>query len=470
MNYDYRDKMSIEKYSRRLINKRLVDLDEEYRNNRFNNEKSKGKLGQIIEEVYFEYKINNDQEADFKEAGIELKVCPIKIINKKKNPKTLREELCYSAKERIVLSIIDFMKIHKETWETNSLMKKCKELLLMFYIHEKDIPKEELVFKLINLWTPSEQDLKIIERDWNIIADKVKAGKAHEISEGDTMYLGACTKGNTAEKSKRKQPYSDILASQRAFSYKRNYVDFILEELLQKESNRKLKNRALSDENMLFDDKVYELYNSLLGKSVQAIMDMYSIDRERKAKDFISLIMKDISKVAFGDKLENFEEFKKANIEIKTIVLQPNGMPKESMSFEQIDFCEISKEEWETSTIRNKFENKKHLWIILKSKVNFEKQGNVSLDDFIMHKVMFWNMPIKDLDGSMYRVWLDTTSKIKNGSYDDFIKLSSGEISHIRPKAQNSKDLVITPQGTYEKRKAFWLNAKYIKEQIENSK
>ena len=80
---------------------------------------------------------------------------------------------------------------------------------------------------------------------------------------------------------------------------------------------------------------------------------------------------------------------------------------------------------------------------------------------------MFWNMPISDLEGSMKRVWKDTVEKIKLGDYDNFIKIKDGEIAHIRPKGKDSSDLMITPQGTYEKRKCFWLNAKYIKEQIE---
>lgn len=467
-NYDRRDKESIEEYARKLLSRSLNDVNESNKESRFRNEKSKGRLGQLIEEEYFGYKVNSRQEADFKEVGVELKVCPLKSIAKKPKSKSIREQLGYSAKERIVLSIIDYFKLSEETWETNSIMQKSKELLLMFYMNEKGVPKEELIFKIISLWSPSEKDLKIIERDWNIIANKVKLGKAHEISEGDTMYLGACTKGSTAEKSKRTQPNSDILAKQRAFSYKRQYVDYIIDELLEKELYRKVKKaKSLSDDNSLFDEKIYNIFNGLLNKSIYEIMNIYSIKRERKAKNFIRLIVDDVCRVAFGDKLENFEEFKKASIELKTIVLKPNGMPKESMSFEQIDYCEIVNEEWETSTIREKFENKKHLWIIFKSKINFDKQSELSLDDIILHKVMFWNMPTYDLERSMYRVWTDTVNKIKKGKYESFIKISDNEIAHIRPKARNKDDLMITPQGSYERRKCFWLNAKYIKEQIE---
>lgn len=464
--YDYTDRDSIESYARMLLGRSLNDVDRDIANNRFSG-KSKGQLGQIIEEKYFGYKVNNRQEADFKEAGVELKVSPIKLIKKDPKSDNIRKKIGYSAKERIVLSIIDYCKLNNEKWENNSLMEKCKELLLMFYLYDKNISKEYFVFKIISLWSPSPEDMKIIEQDWKLINSKVKNGKAHEISEGDTMYLGACTKGSTAEKSKKKQPNSNVMAQQRAFCYKRNYVDYIIEELLQQEVSKNKRNKkVLSNRDMLFDEIIFKTFSRFINKSILDIMQMNNICRERKAKNFIRLVVDDLCKKVFGDKLQNFEEFKKASIEIKTIVLKPNGIPKESMSFEQIDYCSIVNEDWEGSTIRDKFENKKQFWIIFKSKINFEKQSEVSLDNLILEKIMFWNMPIKDLEGSMHKVWEDTVLKIKSGIYNDFIKLSDDEIAHIRPKAKNSSDVMITPQGTMEKKKCFWLNAKYIKEQI----
>lgn len=40
--------------------------------------------------------------------------------------------------------------------------------------------------------------MKVIQSDWEKIVNKVKIGEAHNLSEGDTLYLGACTKGSTA--------------------------------------------------------------------------------------------------------------------------------------------------------------------------------------------------------------------------------------------------------------------------------
>jgi len=128
--YDTSDKESIEEYARRLLNKSLNELSENNEYNRLYNEKSKGRLGQTVEEEYFGYKVNSRQEADFNEVGVELKVCPLKSITKKPKSDSAREQLGYSAKERIVLSIIDYFKLSSETWENNSIMKKCKESIL----------------------------------------------------------------------------------------------------------------------------------------------------------------------------------------------------------------------------------------------------------------------------------------------------------------------------------------------------
>ena len=45
----------------------------------YNNPRSKGSLGQLIEKHFFFYDINSKSEADFNEAGVELKVTPYTI-------------------------------------------------------------------------------------------------------------------------------------------------------------------------------------------------------------------------------------------------------------------------------------------------------------------------------------------------------------------------------------------------------
>lgn len=44
------------------------------------------------------------------------------------------------------------------------------------------------------LWQIPEKDLLLIKSDYETIANRVRKGEAHLLSEGDTMYLGACRK------------------------------------------------------------------------------------------------------------------------------------------------------------------------------------------------------------------------------------------------------------------------------------
>lgn len=99
---------------------------------------------------------------------------------------------------------------------------------MVFYLHDKDLDLLDYIIKLVDDWQYPDEDLKIIKQDWELINQKIKDGKAHELSEGDTFYLGACTKGSTALKSFRDQPFNKEQAKQRAYSLKQGYVNHII--------------------------------------------------------------------------------------------------------------------------------------------------------------------------------------------------------------------------------------------------
>ena len=129
----------------------------------------------------------------------------------------------FSAKERLVLNIINYEEDYKDSFEESSFWQKNKKLLIIFYLYKDEIDKKDFPIIKSVLHNFDPVDLEIIKQDWQTIIDKIKAGEAHNISEGDTMYLAACTKGANA-KSIRKQPFSNIPAKQRAFSLKSSYM------------------------------------------------------------------------------------------------------------------------------------------------------------------------------------------------------------------------------------------------------
>ena len=154
----------------------------------------------------------------------------------------------------------------------------------------------------------------------------------------------------------------------------------------------------------------------------------------------------------------NIYEFNAADIQFKTIRVEPNGKFIESISFKQIDYCEIIDEEWEDSYFYNAITSK-FIFVLFKR--------DSTAEDYYLDKVVFWQIPTEDYH-FFEEVWTDTRDKIRKGDYSNFIKMAENPISHIRPHASNAEDVMCTPQGTYEKKKCFWISKNYIQEKLLN--
>lgn len=223
MSYDENNVESILEYAKRLEGKTLREVfrSEVLENMRAEIEGNKGKFGQILERYYFEYDCNSDSEPDFP-CGLELKVTPLKKLRNG----------TFSPKERLVCNIINFENIINESWEESSFLKKNQNMLVIQYIDPLDKNIDRLDYKIVKVFLHNINDdfehIEQFKQDWHTIVSKIRDGKAHELSESDTKYLGACTKGATAASSLRSQPNSDELAKQRAFSFKTKYMKSLI--------------------------------------------------------------------------------------------------------------------------------------------------------------------------------------------------------------------------------------------------
>ncbi len=436
--YDPKNPEAIYKYARALEGKTVNQV---IRDSGLPDKKidvaNKGSLGQILEAFYFYYKPNSKKEADFSEAGLELKSTPLKIL---KNGKLV-------SKERLVLSIIDYMKIIKETWPTASVFHKNGTILLIFYLHRPGKDIIDYTIKKVILLKFSKEDLSIIKEDWEKIVAKISAGKAHELSEGDTFYLGACTKGADAH-SMRKQPFSDILAKQRAFSLKQKYVNLIIQRTSDTESILKSSRGFAGD----FETMVAARFKPFVGKTPEEIAKLAGVSRNEEAKGNYATLARAI----MGVKKTKVEEFEKAGVTMKVIRLKRNGMPVESISFPYIRYDEIVNEVWEESTAFEQMANKFFF-------VVFQEAEN---GDLQLKGVTFWNIPYSDLQ-ELKRTWEKTIECIRLKRYAEFPKISRNRVAHVRPHGANAKDVTITPHGEKWKKNSFWFNAGYIKEQLE---
>lgn len=423
--------------------------------------KGKGNFGQLVEKFYFGYEPNSKAEADFPEANIELKSSPLKLL---KNGE-------YRSKERLVLNIINYLEVHDEEFKKSSFWKKNAQLLLVFYLHIKEYNLLDYPIKLVDLWQYPEEDLRIIKEDWEIINAKIRAGKADELSEGDTFYLGACTKGTTASKSLREQPFSKTKAKQRAYSLKQGYVNHIIANISNGEKGvfgKILKTPELKSKKRLLESVVHSMFQPFYGKSAQEIEQKFNLELNSKAKSYFANLTNAILGLELGQKIEEFE---KAEIQVKTIRLKENNLPKEDISFPTFKYQELITTEWEESDFKAILERK--FFFV------FYQMDRKTL---ILKSVKFWNMPHQDIKEAK-KVWEATVETVRKGQIvkevcangqrkSFFPKKKENRVSHVRPHARDANDTYILPvqdqltkTGEYTKH-CFWLNASYVKDEI----
>lgn len=438
-------KSAIGKSVNDILNEELITIEDE-------NALNKGGLGQYIEQYLFGIDNNSESEPDFMPAGIELKVTPYKKIKGGK----------LSAKERLVLNIIDFMTEYKNEFKTSHFWFKNNTIQLLWYLWEPNKDNKDLRItheKLLEL--AKNEDLEQIEEDWNYIIQKIKDGKAHEISEADTMYLGACTKGANAS-SKREQPFNDILAMQRAFCFKTSYMTQLVRKYIGDYSDVEKVLKGTTDS---FDRFVKEVVDKYKGKSQKELMKEFNIDS--KAKNINSMIISRMFNVK--SKLADTEEFQKANIIPKTIRIEENGRIKESISFPAFKYTELLKQDWEDCDLREQLETTKYMFFVFK-----KVQG-----EYIFKGIKLWNMPETDIESSVMEMWKKTYNAIRSGNIvksitngirkTNFPGMSENEVCHVRPHGRNAKDTAPLPvadklTGATEYTKhCFWINNKYIK-------
>lgn len=416
--------------------------------------KRKGFLGDLVEKYFFEINPGNISEPDFTIAGVELKTTPLKKHTKSR----------FASKERLVFSMINYDTVVSETWGASSFLNKNKTLLLMFYLWAENQSILDYEFKfahLLNLLEDiSSEDVFQIQKDWEYIVAKIRRGEAHLLSEGDTYYLGACTKAANS-RVVRDQPMNRMPAKPRAFSFKQQYINYLIQtRLLGEKTNTDSifkKQRRIET----IEDAIKEKFAPFIGKTDREILSRLNSTLGRKSKSYKRLIVNRILDVNSS----NIEELEKANITLRVITLEHTGTLKESISFPAFDYKDLVNQIWyddEEETMADfhlQLETKKFLFVI------FQKQKDSN--EIILRKTMFWNFPMVDI-GEAENVWQRTVDCINEGRYDELPKISESYVAHVRPHGKDSADTVETPQKTQEMKRCFWLNAKYIQQAIEN--
>lgn len=464
--YNNKDITSIFNYSKQLVNRCLRDFVPDA-----DEHKGKGGLGQLVEELFFKYDINSRQEADFAFVNAELKCTPLKKSAK-------NEDLLI--KERLGCSMINYTEDWNKSFEQSHFYRKCLIMLIMFYLHQSNVSKLDLHFLFAVLWKIPEKDLLIIRKDYETIISKIRNGKAETLSEGDTMYLGACRKGQKGD-SLMVQHGSDIGAPRRAWSLKTTYMRIVLDEVKKNNvdgayCNYDIKPTELEELISVDELKSHSVDDVLKGRFAPYVGLGYSEICKKldinpitaKSKYFVIA-----NAIASNKKIGNVnlsEEFVKSGLTMKTIRINKNGKIKESMSFENIDYQEVYDcDEWTDSRLYELFTSR-FMFVIFKETDNLLSLPNGKTEsEYKLDKVAFWTMPQADLNVAM-QYWENIRQCVKDDhiSPEYFWGIKDNRDFHVRPKATLAKDMVDTPNGTKAKKYCYWFNAKYVKNIIDN--
>ena len=225
-----------------------------------------------------------------------------------------------------------------------------------------------------------------------------------------------------------------------------------------------------------FEQIILERFSQYYGLNYIEIcnkMDITPYQAKSKYADISGLIASNSKSKRIADA----EEFVKSGIMMKTIRLRDNGMPKEAMSFKNIDYQEVfDNGNWLTSEAYEIFTNR-FLFVVFKPKPgetitvhNNRTNQDVVEQSYVLDKVFFWTMPSKDL-ASAKRYWEHIRENVSANHIhlDFFWNISDNKDFHVRPKASKKIQLTNNPHGGQVEKYCYWLNAKFVKRIIDEN-
>lgn len=515
MNREWNSVEEVHAHAKKAVNKKVKEIVNPETVLNYN-PKNKGWVGNSIESDWFELPNNTRQEADFPHLNLELKVTPIRET---KNG--------WSAKERLVLNIFDFHDEYKRQFENASFLEKSNLMELIYYEFIKETPAPEFYIKaatLFNLDDIPEEDKLIIKQDWELIVNKIKEGKAEELSDSLTKYLGATTKGSKTEKNMTSQPFSDVKAHRRSFTLKGSYMTELARKIMSGKYKDSYNNLGQEDSHVAeegvayytpepiiknieqlkvktFEEIIIDLFDPFINLTKSKLGNIFNVNIPKR-NDKASAPILARKMLNLRTNIEDTEEFRKAGISLKVVTVRSNQMnnpyhkrkttePFKLQNF--FDFQDIVKEDWEESDLYEYLSSVRFLLVIFEETPTEE----------IFKGVKFWSMPNRDLNGLVYETWKKTINIIKEGvtlkySPDNSKKgyrvennlpaIKDKTILHTRPDARVSsyknnncalrlpvaanwinRPANMTGELTdyYMTKQAFWLNSSYMYQQVE---
>ena len=231
-------------------------------------------------------------------------------------------------------------------------------------------------------------------------------------------------------------------------------------------------------EKKTFTEIISEKILAYKGMTEAELYEKFDINPKAKGKNS-TLVRKIIGLT--GD-IEKTQEFQKANMNLRVIRVNKDGLPKEDSPFKTYNFKElVANGEWEESQPYLEICDKRFLFVVFKE---------VSPKVFVLDRVKFWGFPDRQID-EVKRVWQETRQILfdgvqltQNGNKVStnfpqskvnkvvFTKIHAPntlyeiEPGHFVGKGKES-DTDVLPDGRRITKHSFWIPKKFLKEVLD---
>lgn len=431
-DFDRSDSAEILRFAQLLVGKR-IDQVLDVPPGPASGSRTKGVVGAHYERI-FGIKTNSDARPDFPKAGVELKSVPLERIGR-----GLR------VKERCSLTTIDYSAVLSTPLGKSHLWAKTRQILFVFYEWSPGVPMTTFRTAGVTLWSPGSLEESLLRKTYKYIKTRVNDGQAHLITDVETAGVTAPTKGSG---KKIPQPKSSVLAKERAFAFSDMLVNSIWESM--QSSSRQESVLGAASGATSPEQRLMTRLTQHEGKTVDQIQRRIKRKAPLKPKNRADIL----SRLMLGSDVGTrpVMELERLGLTLKSVRVNSQLKPYQSMSFGLINFSTVVDESWETSKWREQVS--RILFVV------FEGPSD-AWGDLTLRGSFIWS-PTRAEELVLKAEWERAVSLIRTGDIKKIPGQSESVAVHVRPKSTKGAVPKALPSGGRWVGSSFWLNRPFV--------
>ena len=419
-------------------------------------EKVTGIAGQIIEASVLGCKLDSKQEADILIDDVPYEIKTTGMVK----PKDKESPLKYECKEPVSITAVSIPVIVNEVFDNSNFWHKLAHMLWVYYFYNsptkvklegyKDFPI--IGYQIYEFTT---DDKLRLEHDWLLVRD---------------FLIVIHKKYNTDEERKKNYP---LLSSQLRnqlllidtapkypnpprFRLKRTFATVIASSLFAKKNLEKMSNPIMDYSDI--DSKCEQLTKRYAGKSFSEIASILKVSlKSEKKDDKNAYTVKNFSELVVlkmfdtcAKSLNDIEDFAKIGLIAKSLPLNNNNFPKESMKMFTPDFKEWTSEKtFEDSFIRDYFAEHQFLLIIYKYTHPNKDNKYPQYIKFIGFKRVYFSDAF--IDTEVWKFWLEVRNLINNKKLKIVKEFTDEGKPKMNPVSGTQKEAPNFPKEKYNR-------------------